>query len=152
MMAANMGTLLGNFVGAIMRTLLTDEELIEWGWRIPFLSGILIGFVGIYLRLHGREHNPNVGEYGDDEGGNDSGEPKNPLSEVFKKENLPALGSATFTPMLWGAGFYTSTFYRAFLSKDFSLDDLKRASSFSRTIFRGMFSLCLDGHIYESSG
>lgn len=52
MMAANVGTLLGNFVGAIMRTVLTEEQLVSWGWRIPFLSGILIAIVAIYLKLH----------------------------------------------------------------------------------------------------
>eukprot|EP00571_Detonula_confervacea_P001349 CAMPEP_0172322570 /NCGR_PEP_ID=MMETSP1058-20130122/46234_1 /TAXON_ID=83371 /ORGANISM="Detonula confervacea, Strain CCMP 353" /LENGTH=488 /DNA_ID=CAMNT_0013038341 /DNA_START=338 /DNA_END=1804 /DNA_ORIENTATION=+ len=115
MMAANCGTLLGNFVGAIMRTVLTDEQLVSWGWRIPFLSGILIAFVAIYLRTHGKEHNPNAGEYdddGDDEC-NANEESKHPFKEVFKRENLPALASATLTPMLWGAGFYTTFVWMA---------------------------------------
>mmetsp|Transcript_28562 Transcript_28562/g.60273 ORF Transcript_28562/g.60273 Transcript_28562/m.60273 type:complete len:510 (+) Transcript_28562:120-1649(+) len=113
MMAANCGTLLGNLVGASMRTILTDEELVAWGWRVPFLSGILIAFVAIYLRLHGKEHNPNAGEYGDDECDANNEEAKHPLVEVFKKENLPALCSATLTPMLWGAGFYTTFVWMA---------------------------------------
>mmetsp|Transcript_8888 Transcript_8888/g.21584 ORF Transcript_8888/g.21584 Transcript_8888/m.21584 type:complete len:342 (-) Transcript_8888:96-1121(-) len=118
MMAANCGTLLGNLVGAIMRTLLSDEELVAWGWRIPFLSGILIAFVAVYLRTHGREHNPNSEHYGKDDDdccGNDNSreEEKHPLREVFKRENLPALGSATLTPMLWGAGFYTTFVWMA---------------------------------------
>ena len=112
MMAANCGTLLGNVVGAVMRTMLTDEELLAWGWRIPFLSGILIAFVAIYLRLHGKEHNPNADHYDDDASHNQE-EAKHPLSEVFKRENLPALGSATLTPMLWGAGFYTTFVWMA---------------------------------------
>ena len=112
MMAANTGTLLGNVVGAVMRTILTDEQLVAWGWRIPFLSGILIAFVAIYLRLHGKEHNPNAGEYDDNDDNEE--ESKHPLKEVFKKENLPALLSATLTPMLWGAGFYTSELYHTF--------------------------------------
>eukprot|EP00579_Thalassiosira_antarctica_P008261 CAMPEP_0201880364 /NCGR_PEP_ID=MMETSP0902-20130614/10966_1 /ASSEMBLY_ACC=CAM_ASM_000551 /TAXON_ID=420261 /ORGANISM="Thalassiosira antarctica, Strain CCMP982" /LENGTH=492 /DNA_ID=CAMNT_0048408359 /DNA_START=106 /DNA_END=1584 /DNA_ORIENTATION=- len=111
MMAANTGTLLGNVVGAVMRTILTDEQLVAWGWRIPFLSGILIAFVAIYLRLHGKEHNPNAGEYDDNDDNEE--ESKHPLKEVFKKENLPALLSATLTPMLWGAGFYTTFVWMA---------------------------------------
>lgn len=99
-------------MGAIIRTVLTEEQLLSWGWRIPFLSGILIAFVAIYLRTHGKEHNPNAGEYDDEEESsqynNATKESKHPLREVFKKENLPALGSATLTPMLWGAGFYTT--------------------------------------------
>lgn len=114
MMAANTGTLLGNLVGAVMRTYLTDEELVAWGWRIPFLSGILIALVAVYLRLHGREHHPNAATYNDDgQGGDEAAPPKNPLAEVFKRENLPALCSATLTPMLWGAGFYTTFVWMA---------------------------------------
>lgn len=111
-MAANVGTLLGNLVGALLRTVLTEEQLVAWGWRIPFLSGILIAFVAIYLRIHGKEHNPNAGEYDDDQEGSD-GKSKHLWGEVFKKENLPALGSATLTPMLWGAGFYTTFVWMA---------------------------------------
>eukprot|EP00985_Skeletonema_marinoi_P032823 scaffold39724_cov226-Skeletonema_marinoi.AAC.2 len=121
MMASNCGTLLGNFVGAFMRAFLTDEQLLSWGWRIPFLSGILIAFVAMYLRDHGVDHNPNAGEYDDDN--EDSGDvskqavSKHLLSEVFKRENLPALGSATLTPMLWGAGFYTTFVWMAIYMK-----------------------------------
>lgn len=117
MMAANVGTLLGNLVGATLRSILTEEQLLSFGWRIPFLSGILIAFVAIYLKVHGEEHHPNAGEY--DYDGDGAGEaqdetvptrPKHPLRESLRKENLPALVSATLTPMLWGGGFYISEF------------------------------------------
>lgn len=114
MMAANIGTLLGNLVGALLRTLLTDEQLLDWGWRIPFWSGIIISFVAIYLRLHGDEHHPNEGQYQSEE--SDATEehlPKHPLREAIRKENLMALISATLTPMLWGAGFYVSFVWMA---------------------------------------
>ena len=106
MMAANIGTLLGNFVGAILRSSLTEEQLLSWGWRIPFLSGILIALVAVYLKLHGEEHHPNAGIYDSEPSGEDDQleESKHPLRESFRRENLPALVSATLTPMLWGAG------------------------------------------------
>ncbi len=104
--AANIGTLLGSFVGVFIRAILTDEQLVSWGWRLPFLSGIFIGFVSAYLELHGTEHNPNMGDENDH--GAEEGQSKHSLGDVFKRENLPALASATLTPMLYGAGFYTS--------------------------------------------
>ena len=107
MMAANCGTLLGNIVGAVMRTALAEEDLIRWGWHLPFFSEILIALVAVYLRLHGKEHNPNAGKYDNDGDSNAAGKSTHPLAEVFRRENLPAFGSATLTPMLWGAGFYT---------------------------------------------
>jgi MHS family proline/betaine transporter-like MFS transporter len=82
----------------------------------------LIAFVAIYLRDHGVDHNPNAGEYDDDDENRNNVSKqddvsKHLLSEVFKKENLPALGSATLTPMLWGAGFYTSFVWMAIYMK-----------------------------------
>ena len=34
---------------ALMRTVLTNDQLLSWGWRIPFLSGSLNGLVALYL-------------------------------------------------------------------------------------------------------
>jgi MHS family proline/betaine transporter-like MFS transporter len=45
------GTLLvGTIVGASISGLMSKEELEAWGWRIPFLLGLLILPVGIYIR------------------------------------------------------------------------------------------------------
>lgn len=117
MMAANVGTLLGNFVGALLRTVLTDEQLHSWGWRIPFWSGLLIALVAAYLRLHGEEHHPNEGEY-DNNGESEHSQPKHPLREAVQRDNLTALCSATLTPMLWGAGFYVSFVWMAIFMQD----------------------------------
>lgn len=50
MAAGNFGTFLGGVVAAGLRSRLTFEQLTDWGWRIPFLTGILISVCGIYLR------------------------------------------------------------------------------------------------------
>mmetsp|Transcript_68593 Transcript_68593/g.139575 ORF Transcript_68593/g.139575 Transcript_68593/m.139575 type:complete len:527 (+) Transcript_68593:158-1738(+) len=50
MAAANIGTFLGGVVSYGLRYYLTEEQLLRWGWRIPFLSGIMISFCGIYLK------------------------------------------------------------------------------------------------------
>lgn len=42
--------LLGALVGALSTALLSPEELLDWGWRLPFIFGLLIGPVGWYLR------------------------------------------------------------------------------------------------------
>lgn len=52
MAAGNVGTFLGGLVAYILRSTLTNDQLITWGWRIPFLSGILILFCGIYLKYY----------------------------------------------------------------------------------------------------
>jgi MFS transporter, MHS family, proline/betaine transporter len=44
--------LLGALVSAVVTRGLPPEALDSWGWRIPFLFGLLIGPVGVYIRLH----------------------------------------------------------------------------------------------------
>ena len=48
------GTFTGYLLGAIVVTVadavLTHEQLISWGWRIPFFVGLPLGLVGVYLR------------------------------------------------------------------------------------------------------
>jgi len=50
MAAANIGTFLGGLVAYGLRLKLTEDQLLRWGWRIPFLSGIMISFCGLYLK------------------------------------------------------------------------------------------------------
>lgn len=49
------GTALGMGFVAILRQLFSTSELIAWGWRIPFLSTVLVGGVGVYLRFYMEE-------------------------------------------------------------------------------------------------
>jgi MHS family proline/betaine transporter-like MFS transporter len=42
--------LTASFLGAGLNIALSKEQLLEWGWRIPFLLGALLGPVGYYLR------------------------------------------------------------------------------------------------------
>jgi MHS family proline/betaine transporter-like MFS transporter len=36
--------------GVILTTQLTHEQLIDWGWRIPYFFGLLVGPAGLYIR------------------------------------------------------------------------------------------------------
>ena len=48
------GTFTGYLMGAIIVTVagatLTDQQLLDWGWRIPFFVALPLGIVGVYLR------------------------------------------------------------------------------------------------------
>jgi len=118
-MAANSGAILGNLVGALIRTCLSKEQLLQWGWRAAFLTGVLIVPITIWLHCYGKEHHPNEGEY--DESASitrHSSEtieeaPRHPLRESCKKENLAALVSSIFAPMLYGGGYYLTVVWMA---------------------------------------
>jgi MFS family permease len=40
----------GSFAGVVLTTSLTTEQLYDWGWRVPFIVGMLIAPVGLYIR------------------------------------------------------------------------------------------------------
>src|SRR5215471_18616227 len=44
------GLLMGSGVAALLNTVLTQEQMNDWGWRVPFLLGGILGPVGIYMR------------------------------------------------------------------------------------------------------
>lgn len=55
MVGQSSGVLLGSLIGVIVTKLLSPAQLASWGWRIPFLVGLLIGPVGLYMRRHLQE-------------------------------------------------------------------------------------------------
>jgi MFS transporter, MHS family, proline/betaine transporter len=46
-----LGSLLGSGTAAVLTTVLSAEQLASWGWRVPFLGGLLIGVAGFWLRM-----------------------------------------------------------------------------------------------------
>jgi MHS family proline/betaine transporter-like MFS transporter len=44
------GILLGSAVGATIMNTMPLEEVVDWGWRLPFLFGVIVGGVGFILR------------------------------------------------------------------------------------------------------
>ncbi|NVK29238.1 MAG: MFS transporter, partial [Flavobacteriia bacterium] len=44
--------LLGAGFGLVLTATLTTDQLESWGWRIPFIFGLLIGPIGLYIRRH----------------------------------------------------------------------------------------------------
>src|SRR5438270_8718694 len=43
-------TVLASLFGVTLTTLLSHQELVDWGWRIPYFFGMLIGPAGLYVR------------------------------------------------------------------------------------------------------
>src|SRR3984957_17442431 len=47
-----LSNLLASAFGVGLTAWMAPEDLTAWGWRIPFLFGVLIGPIGIYIRNH----------------------------------------------------------------------------------------------------
>ncbi len=43
-------TVLASLFGVTLTTLLDHRQLVEWGWRIPYVFGMLLGPAGLYIR------------------------------------------------------------------------------------------------------
>jgi MFS transporter, MHS family, proline/betaine transporter len=43
-------TALASVFGVVMTTVLTHDQLLSWGWRVPYFFGMLIGPAGLYIR------------------------------------------------------------------------------------------------------
>jgi MHS family proline/betaine transporter-like MFS transporter len=41
--------------GITLTTLLTHQQLVDWGWRIPYVFGLLVGPAGLYIRSRMKE-------------------------------------------------------------------------------------------------
>lgn len=46
------GFMLGSATALATSRLLPVEDFESWGWRVPFLIGIVVGLVGLYIRTH----------------------------------------------------------------------------------------------------
>ncbi len=75
--SAYIGMLLGSGVGAALGAILSPEHLEAWGWRIPFLFGLVIGLAGYLLRRGSPEHTDHTRAV-----------MTNPVVETFKNHRL----------------------------------------------------------------
>ena len=55
MVGQGLAVLIGALLGALITRTLAPEALDSWGWRIPFLLGLIIGPVGLFIGRHLRE-------------------------------------------------------------------------------------------------
>ena len=51
-LGAPLGFILSNGSFIILSNYMSNEEFLDWGWRIPFLASALLVFVGLYVRLN----------------------------------------------------------------------------------------------------
>ena len=55
LMGAGIGWLLGSWVSAMISSVCTSEQLLSWGWRIPFLLGSVSGLYALHIRNQAQE-------------------------------------------------------------------------------------------------
>ena len=106
-----LGFLLGLLTVKAMLALLGEAEFAAWGWRLPFLFGIIVGLVGFYIR-NNCEESPIY-----DEAKQQGGLSEKPVREAFSGHLMPMLqGFAIYITVTMP--FYLTTVYFIGFSKN----------------------------------
>ncbi len=110
------GILLGSAIASIVTDFFTDSQVQSFGWRIPFLLGLVIGIIGLFLRS-GIDESPAFKKM--KEAGTLS---KKPIKDAFKyhwKEIITVIGATC----VGAVNFYMIFVYlTTFLSTETHLD------------------------------
>lgn len=104
LVGSNLGILLGAAVGAVVTAALPTEDLASWGWRIPFLCGVLLGLAGVYFRSHVEEIEV---EFADP---HEPQEPEFPIVEAVR-DHWRGMLRVMGINVLNGIGFYIAFVY-----------------------------------------
>lgn len=103
-LGAPVGFIAANGLFLVLGLVLTPEQFLSWGWRLPFVASILLIGVGLWVRLR-------LGETPAFEAIRTQGPPPRvPLMEVLHGHFLPVLGG-TFTVVCCFAIFYLTTVF-----------------------------------------
>ncbi|RZI45719.1 MFS transporter [Candidatus Finniella inopinata] len=101
-----LGMAAGSLVFAVFHALLTKQQLLDWGWRIPFLLSIVGLAWGLYLRVKLEDS----GVFTElKEAGNLA---RIPIKEAFSESSKP-LFQTVLIQCLLGVGMYTMTIFYA---------------------------------------
>lgn len=55
MMSICLGVLLGSLVSYFVKSIFSDEQFDLWAWRLPFVIGIVVFFIGVYIKNNTKE-------------------------------------------------------------------------------------------------
>lgn len=117
------GLLVGSAAGLLITTVLPEAALYDWGWRIPFICGILIAIYGVFMR----RTVPDSPEFQKMKEEKKADEPHTPVKDLFllyKKSILTVVGllvgsSATYYILITYMPTYISQFMETSLSSAF---------------------------------
>jgi MHS family proline/betaine transporter-like MFS transporter len=122
-------TLLASGFGAVLAAQLTPEQLSGWGWRIPFIFGLIIGPVALYIR----RAVPETEEF-------KAIEPtKTPIRDVFASQKAQ-LVTAIGVTVLGNVATYLVLFMPTFAVRELGLP---AAGAFTATLLTGTVQLVL---------
>jgi MFS transporter, MHS family, proline/betaine transporter len=117
-------TVLASLFGVTLTTLLTHQQLVDWGWRIPYFFGMLVGPAGLYIRAKIVE----TPEFVEAEL-----PPTIPISDLLRRHPLPVLLSLGIS-IISNASFYILAYMPTYGEKTLHLP---ASTGFTATLVGG---------------
>lgn len=112
---ASAGILLGSGVGDVLTHLLSEAQILSWGWRLPFVAGGFVALTGYLVRQGLQPQAPGA-------------EPASPVQEAFSQHKRAMLRVAMLN-LGFGVGFYTAFIYAVSYIKE--IDHLPAGTVFN---------------------
>jgi MHS family proline/betaine transporter-like MFS transporter len=104
-----LNTVCGSLLGVVLAATLSRAALESWGWRVPFVIGMAMGPIGIYIRRHLNETLPGV-----EDGAASSAATQVPVSHPVRKlfrEHSSVITMGVLTSIGGTAANYIVLFY-----------------------------------------
>lgn len=144
--SAVLGVLIGSLLVTFLNMILSHDQLVSWGWRIPFLISILGSMVGLYIRM--KLSDPTV--YLDVKRRKET--ESAPLKELFLHYKK-AIGTIFLLDVLTAVGFFIiaiflATYHKAHLN--FSAKEALLIHSFS--MFVMTIAIVVGGRLSDHFG
>jgi MHS family proline/betaine transporter-like MFS transporter len=136
-MGCILGFLLGSVVALVLNFALTDDQLLAWGWRVPFLLAGPLGAVGLYIRTR-LEETPEF------EALRAAGEvARSPLVETLRDHWRAVLQTAGYSLFQNAALYVILTFVPSFLAETlgYGADLASLSAALSMTVICALIPL-----------
>jgi MHS family proline/betaine transporter-like MFS transporter len=140
----SLSTLFAGVIGTALTASLTPAQLDSWGFRVPFIFGLLVGPVGLYIRRHMPESEEAAELIA-------SGERQTPVSTILARQKLLvvlAIGALAVTTCV----NYMVTYIPTYAIKELHLP---ASSSFASLIVSALFLIVVTpiaGHLSDRYG
>ena len=138
-----MSTVLASFAGLALSTQLSSAQIESWGWRAPFIFGLLVAPVGLYIRRHIDDTLP---------AGHESTTRNAPVSELLAHSKGRILLAAGIMAVSTAASYLMILYMPTYAVKQLHLP---ASTGFAATVVTGLIlMICtpLMGHLADRYG
>ncbi|SAK43471.1 general substrate transporter [Caballeronia hypogeia] len=120
------GTLVGYILGAgtvaLLTATLSQEALLSWGWRVPFMIAGPLGLVGLYIRMK-LEETPAFKKEAETREAHERSRPKQSFSDLLKQQFRPMMQCVGLVLIFNVTDYMALSYLPSFLSATLHFDE-----------------------------